>query len=537
MAKAPGVTVNELDLSGLTPNLSTTTAAIVAPSDKGSLERKLITSGRAFIDEYGKPVAGKYFHYSALAFLQQGNQLYCRRVPGTDTLYGGVWIEKAGGSLASAALTLGSADATYATIDATGTYTDNLFFIVGKNPGAWNNAISVTVVLNTQDASWFDITVSYTEKNITREVEKWTVSRKAQLDGDGNQMYLETRINGYSKYILVVDNSEANNPGSGEVETVMPELPVATLDFEKGANGTAASDANIALAWNDFANTNDIDVRILINAGYTAGAVQLAMKAVAIARKDCIAVLDLPLTSCGTDAAAMVAARDIINYDSSYCALYGPWVKDFDAYNGGIKTLPPSGFVAAMYAYNDYVGNVWTSPAGSNRGMLNVAGTTLALNTGDIAALMTAQVNPIVKFSGQGIKIWGDLTMQIKSSALGLVPVRRLLITLEKTISTVLKDYIYEPNNAELRLRITSIIEEYLSIISAQGGFQTEGGDAGYKVVCNEVNNTPASIDREELHVDVFVKPSKSAKYIELTMIVTTTGSSFEELIAGGGVI
>jgi phage tail sheath protein FI len=528
-----GVRFRELDLSSLVPNLSTTIGAIVGSSNKGTLERKLITSGRAFVEEYGNPVAGNYFHYSALAFLAQGNQLYCKRVvasTGNLAYYGGVSIQKTGGEGSNKDLDAGSTATDWDTLDGTGTYTDNLFFIIGKDPGTWNNSISVKVTNNAQDATWFDIVVYYTEKGITRLVETWTVSRYAQLDGDGNQMYLETKINGYSKYILVVDNTN-------EVNTVMPDPQATALAMASGANGDAPSETNVSTGWDDFDDPNDIDVRILINNGYTAGTVQAKMKAIAEARKDCMAVLDIPYASC-TDAATMVTWRSSTqNYDSNYCALYGPWVKDYDTYNGGIKNLPPSGYVAAMYAYNDYVGNVWTSPAGSNRGTLNVAGTTLAISEGDIETLQAVQINPIVNFRGQGVKIWGDLTEQKKTSALSLISVRRLLIVLEKTISTVLRDFVFEPNTPELRLRVSSLIEEYLAIISAQGGFQTEGGDRGYKVVCNEVNNTPATIDRQELLVDVFVKPVKPAKYIELTAIITTTGSNFEELIASGSLI
>lgn len=529
---APGVYTKEIDLSNLVPNFSTTIGSIVGASARGAVERKLITSGRAFIEEYGKPVAGNYFHYSALAFLEQGNQLYCRRVTsstGNKALYGGVSIQKDAGAGTNMVLDAGSEATDWTTLNGTGTYTDNLFFIIGKDPGAWNNDISVKVEeqVPVQDATWFDITVYYTEKGITRQVEKWTVSRKEQVDGNGNQMYLETKINGFSKYILVADNI-------AEVNTVMPDEQITALALDKGAAGDTAGDADYVTGWTEFENPNDIDIRILINAGLIGITVQTKMKTIVEARKDCIAVLDIPLAS-QTDVAAMVTWRTTTqNFDSNYTALYGPWVKVFDEYNGGVKTVPVSGYVAAAYAYNDYVGQVWTAPAGPNRGLLNVIGTNLALTQGDIESLSAAKINPIVNFRGRGIQIWNDLTQQTKTSALSLVSVRRLMITIEKAIATSLQDFVFEPNDAALRLRVTALLEEYLSTLGADGAFQTEGGDRGYRVVCNEVNNTPATIDRQELHCDIFIKPIRPAKFIELTAVITTTGSSFEELITGG---
>jgi phage tail sheath protein FI len=77
-------------------------------------------------------------------------------------------------------------------------------------------------------------------------------------------------------------------------------------------------------------------------------------------------------------------------------------------------------------------------------------------------------------------------------------------------------------------------LDEYLERLSSQGAFQTEGGDRGYHVVCDESNNTAAVIDDQVLAVDVFVKPVRAAEYIKLQTIITTTGASFEELIARG---
>jgi len=214
--------------------------------------------------------------------------------------------------------------------------------------------------------------------------------------------------------------------------------------------------------------------------------------------------------------------------------LYSPWMKAYDQYNGTIVVLPPSGYVASQIAYNDYVSDVWYAPAGLNRGLLNVLSVDPVYTQGHRDTLYAAGINPLQTFRGEGNVIWGQKTEQTKDSALNRVNVRRLLITLEKAISVSLRFFVFEPNSETTRFRITAMIDSYLDLLSAKGAFQTELGDKGYQVVCDETNNLPATIDRNELHVDVFVKPSRSAEFIQLQVIITTTGASFNELISRG---
>lgn len=519
----PNVYVRELDLTNKVPSLSSTVAALVGGSPKGNVGVKLITTTGEFIEEYGKPVLGNYFHYTALAFLAQGNQLYCRRVIKTDCLYGGVCINKTGTTPAAVAL---SAGVTTPTVPGSG-YTDAAFFIFGKDPGVWDNKVSVKVSLNVQDATWFDIQVYWTEAGVTSLVETWTVSRISQLDGYGNQMYLETRINGFSKYIVVADKTALSS-------ATMPAAVSSAITFDKGADGTAVGDSEVSTGWDDFANENEIDIRILLNGGFATSTVQTKMKSIAESRRDCIAICDIPYVA-RADVSAMVTFRTTTqNFNSSYCALYAAWVKIYDQYNDTLTEVPPSGYIGAVYAYNDYTGKIWTAPAGFNRGILPVQGVTKIFTSGDTDTLIAKQINPIQYFKGEGIVVWGQDTEQTKSSVLSNVNVRRLLLILEKQLKMALKPFLFEPNNTVTRLRVTALAEEYLSSLSSQGAFQTEGGDRGYLVVCNEQNNSPATIANKELHCDIFVKPSIPACYIQLSVINTPTGTSFQELIAQG---
>jgi len=521
---SPGIYTRELDLSNLIPNLATTTAAIVGYSAKGDTTQiRLVTNTQEFINMYGQPVLGNYFHYSALAFLENGNKLYCYRVI-NGALYGGIKIKTTISGQSNIAIASGMASPDYQLVSGE----DNLFYIYGANPGVWDNKIGIRITNIDAVNYTFSIEVYYQDSNGNYQyMETWSVSRMHQIDGFGNQMYLEERINGFSDYIVV-----ANSPSYAT--DIMPKPQASTLALAQGNDGSAVSDSDLITGWGKFSNPDDVDIRLLINGGATSVAVQQEMKEIAEDRKDCIAILDIPYAQTVSTTATTTWRQSTQNFNSNYCALYSPWVKIYDQYNGVITTVPPSGYVASQIAYNDYISDVWFAPAGLNRGLLNVLSVTPVYTQGERDVLYSAQVNPLQTFRGEGNVIWGQKTEQVKDSALNRVNVRRLLITLEKAISVSLRYFIFEPNSDTTRFRITAMIDQYMDLLSAKGAFQTETGDKGYKIVCDTTNNTPAVIDRNELHVDVFVKPSRAAEFIQLQVIVTTTGASFNELIARG---
>lgn len=532
---SPGVYVNEKDISNIVPTVASASAALVGYSTKGSTASiTLMTSDKQFIEEYGEPdpASGHFFHYAALAYLAKGNTLYCLRIA-NGALYGGVNIMASNSALANVALSVGKSTAAFSV--ASGLSSDVLFQIIGKDPGVWDNKVGI-LIQNVKTGSdevvvdqyTFEIVVYYQNSDgAYNEVEKFQVSRQNKVDGYGKDLYLEDRINGISQYIQVYDNTAL-------VDTVLPKVQATQLDLEVGSDGSTPSAADFINGWDEFANPSDIDVRILINGGETDVTVQAKMKAIAEARADCIAVLDIPWASVQTVTDTMTFRSTTQNFNSNYCALYTPWVQIYDSYNDKLIYVPPSGYVAAQMAYNDYVANPWDAPAGFTRGVLDVIATSYIFTQGERDSLYPVQINPIQLFRGEGIVIWGQKTEQKKSSALSSVNVRRLLIVIEKAMAVSLRTFLFEPNDEATRFRVTALLDEYLDRLSSQGAFQREGADRGYHVLCSTVNNTPATIDANQLNVDVFIKPIRAAEYIKLQSIITTTGASFEELIAKG---
>ncbi|MHA1348088.1 MAG: hypothetical protein ACTSO3_16925, partial [Candidatus Heimdallarchaeaceae archaeon] len=243
---SPGVYTREKDLSTIVPNVATTSAALVGYSVKGSVAVKLITDSQDFIKEYGEPTPGNYFHYTALAFLENGNTLYCRRTI-NGALYGGVDIVEEDSASDNVGFVTGQASQAF--------YYDSseddvLFCIFGKDPGVWDNNIKIKItsindLYYDQDASHacevadqytFVIEVWYPDDDGNySQVESWKVSRKTKTDGYGKQLYLEDVINDYSDYIVVKDNT-------GIADTVVPKANASTyVQCTSGVDGSQAS--------------------------------------------------------------------------------------------------------------------------------------------------------------------------------------------------------------------------------------------------------------------------------------------------------
>lgn len=533
----PDIFASEVGIDENVPNVSSSSAALVGYAPKGSLSVKLITSTQQFLQEYvvnNKIELANYFHYSALAYLAQGNQLYCKRVV-NGALYGGMKVKDSTSGETNESFDIGLS--TPAFVSSSGG--NNLIYIMAKDPGTWNNNLSIKITNVDAVTYEFDIEVYYTDADaVTSLVETWTVSRKHQTDGYGQQQYLEDKINDYSAYIVVKDDTS-------QADTIMPKTNSSAVVMAGGSNGSTVTSSNVATGWGAFTTADEYDVRILINGGYADSTVQTAMKTVAEGRKDCLCIFDIPYASINTVANMLTYRSATQNFNSSYCAIYGPWLKINDQYNSQIVNVPPSGYVAGQLAYNDSVAEPWTAAAGLNRGLLNVLGLSFgadttgkkAFTTGELDSLYAVGINPIQKKPGLGIAIWGNKTEQVKASATDRVNVRRSLIVIEKAITTALNTFLFELNSSLTRFRVKATLDEYLGRLAARGAFQQEAGDNGFLVVCDTTNNTPATIDSNELHVWVYLKPARCAEFIILKTIITKSGTNLQELAVRGNLL
>lgn len=212
--------------------------------------------------------------------------------------------------------------------------------------------------------------------------------------------------------------------------------------------------------------------------------------------------------------------------NTNYSAAYANWVKNYDSFSDKQVWLPISGYIAAVYARTDAATQTWIAPAGLNRGVINNI-TDLAFNPNQKQRdfLYTISLNPIVFFSGDGFVVFGQKTLQNKPSAFDRVNVRRLFLTLERAVGNTLKYFVFEPNTEFTRTRARNTIVPILELAKNTEGIYD------YNIVLDERNNTPDVIDRNEMAVDIYLKPVRAAEFILLNFIATRTGQNFQELI------
>lgn len=212
--------------------------------------------------------------------------------------------------------------------------------------------------------------------------------------------------------------------------------------------------------------------------------------------------------------------------ESNYAATYGNWVKVYDQYSDKRVWVPTSGFAAAAFARTDSIAQPWIAPAGLTRGVINnIVDIAFNPNQKQRDFLYPISINPVVFFNTDGFVIFGQKTLQTRPSAFDRINVRRLFLSLEKSVQRSLRFFVFESNTEFTRTRLKNTITPVFELAkNTEGLFD-------YLIVCDERNNTPDSIDRNELSVDIYIKPVRAAEFILVNFIATRTGQNFQELI------
>jgi phage tail sheath protein FI len=209
--------------------------------------------------------------------------------------------------------------------------------------------------------------------------------------------------------------------------------------------------------------------------------------------------------------------------------LYTPDLLINDPYNDLVLYVPPSGYIAGVYAYTDFVSNAWYAPAGLNRGLISVLGLRYKYNQAQRDILAPSQINYVRNFPGLGTAVWEALTLQSKESAFSFINVQRLFDIIGVSVSQALLYSEYEPNDEFLKRQVVNLIAQFLE------GIKNARGISDYTVVCDASNNTPAVANIGQLNVDIYIQPILPVRVIQVQLIATKQGVTFQELIATGG--
>jgi hypothetical protein len=197
---------------------------------------------------------------------------------------------------------------------------------------------------------------------------------------------------------------------------------------------------------------------------------------------------------------------------------------------GAAVVVPASHMMLRTFLRNDSIAYPWLAPAGTRRGTIDNATNIGYLNatTGEFQTvknrmsirdvLYTNQINPLAYFTGVGLLNYGNKNSFDSQSALDRINVARLVCYIRERLQIAARPFVFEPNDAVTRNEISGVVQSlFVDLVAKRGLYD-------YLVVCDESNNTPARIDRNELWIDVAIEPVKAAEFIYIPVRVLNTG-------------
>ena len=479
----PGVYVQET-LNPIAPVVgpsSDSVAAFVGANDRGPTSPTLVTSWSQYVNQFGSwnttannnlPIAVYLF------FANGGSQAYVNRVVG-----------------ASAAV------ATRTLTDRAGTPLNTLI-VQSKNAGTWGNNINISIV-NSNITGYFDLVVFYNGNTTADIVERFTDITMISTDS----RYAPTVVNSLSSYVVAIDQSSATT-GANKNPSVITNQSLAT-----GANGSAITSGEISASLSEY---DTIPQSLVLNVpGYTDATVVNIAISYAESRDDVFVVVDGV-----NDTVANQLTLSASYTSSSLAAVYYPQIIISDptlgvgASSASAKIVGAGGAVVGLMASTDASRGVFKAPAGLTARIAGAVSVP-ALTNAELDSLNSAgaPVNAIRFISGSGIVVMGSRTLKT-GYVDRYVPVRRTLIYLRKAMVDLTQFAIFEPNDPSLWRRIDSALSSFLTNFWSQGGLRGNTPAEAFFVKVDADNNTIATIDNGEVHIEIGVALQRPAEFI-----------------------
>lgn len=212
----------------------------------------------------------------------------------------------------------------------------------------------------------------------------------------------------------------------------------------------------------------------------------------------------------------------------AYSAIYYPHGLS-TGLDGSNIVVPASHIALRTLSFNDQVAFPWFAPAGFQRGVVSNATSVgyidastgeyvpVSLSEGQRDALYINKINPIGQFPGRGLAVFGQKTLSAEASALDRVNVARLIVYIRERLDDIVKPFLFEPNDEVTRQNAKVVVDRFL------GNLVTQRGLFDFVSVVDLTNNSPERIDRNELHIDVAVQPTKAVEFIFIPIRVQNT--------------
>lgn len=581
---SPGVAINEVDLTTIVPSVLTTAGAYVGPFAWGPVNSIIpISTEQVMVSTFGKPNntnANSWF--TAASFLSYGNNLNLVRSANAAT-YNAT-------TSGSANVQIQNAQAfqyNYLQSGAANTYGP----FVARYPGKLGNSITISVIdggaSTLQFSNWqvpvsnvagyayanvalagFFGTPPSTSYNATTlgasndeihiavvdtgglisgtqgtvlEVFPFLSKATDSKDKNGQSNYYKTAIFNTSSYIYAMDqiNFTSNSGQANSWGQITANVAFATLAGPQTYSLTAGTevyptDGDLITTYTMLSDPTAASVSLLMTGPWDTTVQQNAIN-IAATRKDCMAFVSPPqsavVNNSGSEQTSVISWYNSLSSitggpTGSYGFADSGWKYMFDKYNNTYRWVPLNGDVAGLCVATDGTNAPWWSPAGFNRGVIKNV-TKLAWNPTKPMrdAIYPYGINPIASFPGNGTVLFGDKTMQTKPSAFDRINVRRLFIVLEQAIAKAAQYSLFEFNDQFTQAQFVALVTPFLQQIQGQRGITS------FKVVCDSSNNTPAVVNSNQFVGEIYIVPSRSINYIQLSFTAIGTGVNFSTVV------
>ena len=561
---SPGVSLNEIDNTFLSPIPVKVGAAIIGPTVKGPVEIPIVvTSYSDYKNRFGGSLVSGSDTYSYLTsiaaynyFNNGGNSLLVARIvtgsytPATSTTISN-YINATSSSFALETISEGIIMNSSGALNADGSLIsgslDNIRWeITNSNTGS--GTFNVIIRQGNDITNKKVVLESFTNLSLDPNSPRFISS----VIGDQIVSYNPTE-----NQIDIVSGSFSNNSRYVRVKNVTPtpnyldnsgvavsaytaSIPQNGSGSFSGATGNVKGGANFYEDINNtdtqgltsgnytnmvnlFSNKDDYSFNILLTPGLlNSAATHTGVISSIITntqlRGDNIYVVDMV----GYDGTLSEVVTQAQTRDNSYAATYWPWLRIQDPETGKRVWVPASTMIGGVYAHTDKVAAPWFAPAGINRGglgsVLRAKNKLSQLNRDELYA---NNINPIATFPRKGIVVFGQKTLQKGASALDRVNVRRLLIELKSFIGQTADTLVFEQNSITTRNKFLATVNPYLENIKQKQGLYA------FKVIMDDSLNTPDVIDRNQLVGQIYIQPTRTAEFINLDFILQPTGAEF----------
>jgi phage tail sheath protein FI len=345
------------------------------------------------------------------------------------------------------------------------------------------------------------------------------------------QDFVDTRLSGDDSEASLVDvtvNASPTNP----TEYKRAPYPVTEQSLTGGADGTTAADSDYigaagASPTGLYAFDLLSDVNFIAVPGVATATTQGALVDYCENRGDCVGIVDPPVAKDEAQEIRDWRLNDL-NKDSSYGALYYPWLKKVDPINSGLfVNVPPSGNMAGIWSNVSAVSGPQTPPA--NIALSNVVGLTHDTTDGEHDILNPIGVNVIRAYPGQGIRVMGSRTLQSAQDGKHYINVRRVINYVKVSLKSALRPYLQAAIDEDLWAQIRTTCDTFLTNAWRDGLLvpRTDKSQA-YFVKVDEENN-PASVQNAgRVNVAVGINPPRPAEFIVITLSLIDTVTATE---------